>query len=175
MAVAAAERAALALPSLLLYLAAYAITNLGAFAVVAELHRARTIEDYRGAARRHPALIGALVVCLFGLIGTPPTAVFLGKLTVFAAVVDGGFAWLAVLAIVNTVASVFYYLRWIAPAFRHPARDDDVSDAALTPVAVLTRAGTWSAATAYACAAGTVALGVVGGLLLPLLAAGPAE
>ena len=41
---------------------------------------------------------------------------FVGKLTVFTAAVDGGFAWLAVLAIVNTVASVFYYLRWIAPA-----------------------------------------------------------
>jgi NADH-quinone oxidoreductase subunit N len=173
MVVAVAGRAELAQPALLFYLAGYAITNLGAFAVVAELPRARALDDYLGMARRYPALAAALAVSLLGLIGTPPTAVFLGKLTVFTAAVDGGFAWLAVLAIVNTVASVFYYLRWIAPAFRHPAGEDEVAGGALVSVAVLTRAGTWSAATAYACAAGAVVLGIVGGLLLPLLSATP--
>jgi len=98
-AVAVAWRTELAQPALLFYVAAYAVTDLGAFAVVAELPHAGTIEDYRGAARRHPALIGALVVSLFGLIGIPPTAVFVGKLTVFTAAVDGGLAWLAVVAI----------------------------------------------------------------------------
>ncbi len=164
-AVAVAGRAELAQPALLFYVAAYAVTNLGAFAVVAELPQARTIEDFRGAARRHPALIGALVVCLFGLIGTPPTAVFVGKLTVFTAAVDGGFAWLAVVAILNTVASVFYYLRWIAPAFRH--LDDTGPGPALQP------AGTWSAVAAYVAAAAAVLIGVLGGLLLPLMSAGP--
>jgi NADH-quinone oxidoreductase subunit N len=160
-AVAVAGRAELAQPALLFYVAGYAITNLGAFAVVAELPQARTLEDYRGMARRHPALAVALVVCLLGLIGTPPTAVFVGKLAVFTAAVDGGFAWLAVLAVVNTVASVFYYLRWIAPTVR--AVDD-------TPSTVLQPAGTWSAATAYGCAAVAVLLGVAGGVVLPLLA-----
>jgi NADH-quinone oxidoreductase subunit N len=163
-AVAVAGRAELAQPALLFYLAGYAITNLGAFAVVAELPRARTLDDYRGMARRHPALAGALAVCLLGLIGTPPTAVFVGKLAVFTAAVDGGFAWLAVLAIVNTVASVFYYLRWIAPTFR------SAEDA---PSAVLQPAGTWSAGTAYVCAAAAVLLGVLGGIVLPLLGAPP--
>jgi NADH-quinone oxidoreductase subunit N len=160
--VAVAGRAELAQPALLFYLAGYAVTNLGAFAVVAELPRARTLEDYRGMARRHPALAVALAVCLFGLIGTPPTAVFVGKLIVFTAAVEGGFAWLAVLAIVNTVASVFYYLRWLAPAFRGAGTD-----------AVPQRAGPWSAAVAYGCAAATVLLGVAGGVLLPVLAAPP--
>jgi NADH-quinone oxidoreductase subunit N len=160
-AVAVAGRAELAQPALLFYVAGYAITNLGAFAVVAELPQARTLEDYRGMARRHPALAVALVVCLLGLIGTPPTAVFVGKLAVFTAAVDGGFAWLAVLAVVNTVASVFYYLRWIAPTVR--AVDD-------APSTVLQPAGTWSAATAYGCAAVAVLLGVAGGVVLPLLA-----
>ena len=170
MAVAVAGRAELAQPALLFYVAGYAITNLGAFAVVAELPQARMLDDYRGMARRHPALAVALAVCLFGLIGTPPTAVFLGKLTVFTAAVDGGFAWLAVLAVVNTVASVFYYLRWLAPAFRRPAAEDHPAEA-LTPVAVLTRTGTWSTATAHVCAAGALLLGIGGGALLPLLAA----
>ena len=161
--VAVAGRAELAQPALLFYLAGYAVTNLGAFAVVAELPRARSLEDYRGMARRHPALVVALAVCLFGLIGTPPTAVFVGKLAVFTAAVDGGFAWLAVLAIVNTVASVFYYLRWVGPAFRRTDPDP----------AVVTPAGRWSAVTAYSCAGLAVLLGVLGGIVLPLLAAPP--
>ena len=160
-AIAVAGRAALAEPALLFYLAAYSVTNLGAFAVVAELPRARTLDDYRGAARHRPALVAALVVCLLGLIGTPPTGVFLGKLTVFTAAVDGGFAWLAVLAILNTVASVFYYLRWIGPAFRR--------DAAVSPADALQPVGTWSAVAAYAAASAAVALGIAGGPFLAFL------
>jgi formate hydrogenlyase subunit 3/multisubunit Na+/H+ antiporter MnhD subunit len=101
MAVAAAGRAALALPALAFYLAGYAVTNLGAFAVVAELPRARTLADYRGMATRHRWLALSLIICLLGLIGTPPTAVFVGKLTVFTAAVDAGLAWLAVVAVVQ--------------------------------------------------------------------------
>ncbi|TQM09928.1 NADH-quinone oxidoreductase subunit N [Pseudonocardia kunmingensis] len=167
MVVAVAGRAELAQPALLFYLAGYAVTNLGAFAVVAELPRARALDDYRGMAGRRPALAAALVVCLLGLIGTPPTAVFLGKLTVFTAAIDGGFAWLAVLAVVNTVASVFYYLRWVAPAFR--TAQDQASPAALQP------AGAWPAGTAYVCAAAAVLLGIAGGSILPLLSGGAAS
>ena len=57
------------------------------------------------------------MVSLLGLVGTRPTAVFLGKLQVFTAAIDDGYGWLAVLAVANTVASLFYYLRWLAPAF----------------------------------------------------------
>jgi NADH-quinone oxidoreductase subunit N len=163
MAVAVAGRAELAQPALLYYIAGYAVTNLGTFAVVAALPRARTLDDYRGMARRSPALATALVVCLLGLIGTPPTAVFVGKLTVFTAAVEGGLAWLAVLAVLNTVASVFYYLRWIAPAFR------DTDDQG----ALLQSGGAWAAACALVCAVGAVLLGVLGGVVLPLLAGPP--
>jgi NADH-quinone oxidoreductase subunit N len=166
MAVAVAARTGLAQPALLFYLAGYAVTNLGAFAVVAALPNARTVADYRGAARRHPTLVAALVVCLLGLVGTPPTAVFLGKLTVFTAAIDGGYAWLAVLALANTVASVFYYLRWIAPAFvRLPEPADEP--------AVLAPAGRWPVVTAHTTAAATLALGIFGGTVLPALTAAP--
>ncbi|MCC3649961.1 NADH-quinone oxidoreductase subunit N [Streptomyces sp. S07_1.15] len=117
MPVAVAGRDSLAQPALLFYLAAYALTNLGAFAVVCALPRIRTLDGYRGLARHRPALAVSLTVCLLGLVGTPPTAVFLGKLEVFGAALDGGLGWLMVLAAVNTLASLFYYLRWIAPAF----------------------------------------------------------
>ncbi|WP_422741400.1 NADH-quinone oxidoreductase subunit N [Micromonospora sp. WMMD754] len=116
MAVAVAGRAERALPALLVYLVGYAVTNLGAFAVLAaEPHD--TLDGYRGLARRRPWLAGALTICLLGLVGTPPTAVFAGKLTVFTAAWDGGLAWLVVVAAVNTVASLFYYLRWLVPTY----------------------------------------------------------
>lgn len=113
--VAVAGRSDLALPSLLLYLAAYAVTNLTAFAVVATLPEHRTLADYRGLGRHRPWLAGALLVSLLGLVGTPPTAVFVGKLTTASAAWDGGLPWLAVAVLVNTLVSLFYYLRWLAP------------------------------------------------------------
>ncbi|WP_326701396.1 NADH-quinone oxidoreductase subunit N [Streptomyces sp. NBC_01754] len=159
MALAVATRSDLAQKGLLFYLAAYTVTNLGAFAVVTALPHARTLTDYRGLARRRPGLAAVLVVCLLGLVGTPPTGVFLGKLEVFSATLDGGFTWLAVLAVANTVASLFYYLRWFGPLFvthdSAPARVQEV-------------AGRSSAATAYVAATLSVALGVAGQAVLTL-------
>ncbi|GBQ02434.1 NADH-quinone oxidoreductase subunit N [Streptomyces spongiicola] len=157
MPVAAAAASARAQPALLYYLAAYALTNLGAFAVVCSLPHARTLEDYRGLLRRHPALTLSLIVCLLGLLGTPPTAVFLGKLEVFTAAVDGGLAWLAVVAAANTVASLFYYLRWIRPAVS--GGGDSPSHRALRPPAVL----------ACVTAAASVVLGIAGGPVLGVM------
>ncbi|MCY7289062.1 MAG: NADH-quinone oxidoreductase subunit N, partial [Cryobacterium sp.] len=121
--VAVAGNADLALPSLLLYLAGYTASNITAFAVAAALPARRSIEDFRGAAAAHPWLTVALVVSLLGLVGTPPTAVFVGKLTTFTAAWDGGLAWLVVVAAINTVASLFYYLRWLAPMFARGKAD----------------------------------------------------
>lgn len=116
MALAVAGRAPSALPSLLTYAAAYAVTNICAFAVLAALPARERLTDWRGAGRAHPALVAALIVALLGLVGTPPTAVFVGKLGVFTAAWEGGLAWLVVVAALNTVASLYYYLRWLAPA-----------------------------------------------------------
>jgi NADH-quinone oxidoreductase subunit N len=157
MAVAVATRSNTALR---FYLAAYAATNLAAFAVVAELPHARTIADYRGLAARHPGLAAVLAVSLLGLVGTPPTGVFLGKLQVFTAAIDGGYGWLAGLAVANTVASLFYYLRWLAPAFlqRQPA----------TAAGALEPAGRWAALVAYTAGAASLAIGVAAAAILPL-------
>lgn len=165
LAVTVAGRSQLALTSLLFYLAAYAATNLGAFAIVCEFPRARTLDEYRGLAGLHPGLAVVLLVCLLGLIGTPPTGVFVGKLEVFSAAIDGGYTWLAVLAVLNTVASVFYYLRWLAPAFL--GRTTPESDDALAP------AGRWSAACAYCAGAVSLLIGVGSGAVLPLTTGAP--
>jgi NADH-quinone oxidoreductase subunit N len=116
--VAVAGRTGQALPALLLYLGGYAVSNLAAFAVAAAVPGRRTVADYRGLAARSPWLAAALVISLLSLVGTPPTAVLMGKLTVFTAAWDGGDAWLVILAAVNSAASLFYYLRWIAPAYQ---------------------------------------------------------
>ncbi|MFG3134384.1 NADH-quinone oxidoreductase subunit N [Streptomyces tendae] len=158
MALAVATRTDLAQKSLLFYLAAYAATNLGAFAVVTELPHARTLDDYRGLARHHPGLAAVLLICLLGLVGTPPTGIFLGKLEIFSAAIDGGYTWLAALAVANTVASLFYYLRWLTPLFTTPTP---------APADTQTVLGRWAAATAYTAATISLALAIVGGTVLP--------
>ncbi|WP_091672100.1 NADH-quinone oxidoreductase subunit N [Amycolatopsis marina] len=158
MAVAAAGHSTLALPAVLLYLGAYAVTNLGAFAVVCALPGARSLDDYRGLRGRHRWLALSLVVCLLGLVGTPPTGVFAGKLTVFTAAFDAGLGWLVVLAAVNTVASLFYYLRWLAPAL-----------GATPGTSPIERPGRWAATTAYVAAPLSVAAGILAGPLLSAL------
>jgi NADH-quinone oxidoreductase subunit N len=159
MAVTAAGRSELAARTLLFYLAGYAVTNLGAFAVVTELPAAGRLDDYGGLFRRQPWLALALVVCLLGLVGTPPTAVFVGKVGVFTAATDAGLTWLMVVAAINTVASVFYYLRWIVPMFAAaPGRTE-----ALAP------AGRWARGCAYVAAAGAILLGLASGPVLAQL------
>ncbi|UGY93633.1 NADH-quinone oxidoreductase subunit N [Streptomyces gobiensis] len=159
MAVAVAARPD-ALRSLLFYLAAYAVTNLGAFAVVAALPALRTLRSYSGLGSHHPWLTGALVVCLLGLVGTPPTAVFIGKLTVFSATWSGAMPWLVAVAALNTLASLFYYLRWIAPA---------VTPGSHGPAGAGAAADHWAGGTAVAAAAATLVLGAGAGLVLPSL------
>jgi NADH-quinone oxidoreductase subunit N len=145
--VAVAGRSELALPSLLLYLAGYTVTNLSAFAITTALPDDTDVSSYRGLGRSHPLLGASLVVALLGLVGTPPTVVFVGKLTTTAAAWDAGHAWLAILVLGNTLVSLFYYLRWIAPAYDHggdgrtegrePMRLRQVSSIAAAGTAVL--------------------------------------
>ncbi|MFI5489162.1 NADH-quinone oxidoreductase subunit N [Micromonospora echinaurantiaca] len=120
--VVAAGRSDLALPSLLVYLTGYTVTNIAGFAVSAALPGRRDLADWRGVAAGRPWLAAALLVALLGLVGTPPTAVFVGKVTTATAAWDGGYAWLAVVVFLNSVISLFYYLRWIVPTYRSPAQ-----------------------------------------------------
>ncbi len=151
--VAVAGGSDLALPSLLVYLTGYTVTNIAAFAVTASLPGRRSLESYRGLGRDHPWLSLALVVALLGLLGTPPTAVFVGKLTTATAAWDAGSAWLAVVVVMNTLLSLFYYLRWIVQPFRSGV-DSDVDRSAPLP---------WSMRTAVVASALSVGLGVAAG------------
>jgi len=119
-------------PALLFFLGGYALTNLAAFAVAAAEPQRRSLGQWAGLGSTRPGLTAALVVALLGLVGTPPTAVFVGKLTTMGATWDAGLAWLAVALAVNTVVSLFYYLRWIRAALRAPRATDEVVGAGNT-------------------------------------------
>lgn len=156
-----AGRTDLALPAVLVYLAGYAVTNLAAFAVTAALPGCRDLDSYTGLARRHPLLAGALVVALLGLVGTPPTVVFVGKLTAATAGWDGGSAWLALALLANSVVSLFYYLRWIMVLYRPGAAGGNPQ--AQEP------AGRTSVGVAAVAGALSLALGLGGGVLWSLV------
>ncbi len=158
--VAVAGRSDLALPALLLYAAGYAVTNVAAFAVTVALPGVRSVDDYSGLVRVRPALAVALVVALLGLVGTPPTVVFVGKLTTATAAWDGGMAWLTAAVLVNTLLSLYYYLRWVAPAVRRTDPGEQLSAAPDRP---------WSARTAVVAAVASVVLGLVAGPVWSLL------
>jgi NADH-quinone oxidoreductase subunit N len=95
------------------FLAAYAFTNMGAFtAIVAISNRTGSdeIADYAGMGRRSPLLAAGLAFCLVSLTGIPPTAGFIAKLYIFNAAVQSGLVWLAIIAVLNSVISAYYYL-----------------------------------------------------------------
>jgi NADH-quinone oxidoreductase subunit N len=99
----------------LFYLATYGIAVLGAFAVVSVIagkaeHRMK-LADFRGLYYEQPVLAGALTLFLLSLAGVPLTAGFVGKLVVFAAVVEAGFWWLVVIGVLASAIAAFFYLR----------------------------------------------------------------
>ncbi len=116
--VVAVGESGLALPSLVVFAAAYAAMNLGAFAVVALA--GRDLRDFAGIGRTNPAAGAAMVVFLISLVGVPPLAGFVGKFLLFGAAMDSGFVWLAVAAILNSVLSLAVYLRMVVPMYQQP-------------------------------------------------------
>ena len=116
MAVVVLGRSGEALRALLFFLVAYAVANVAAFAVVVRLRGRTAVRDYAGLARRRPLAAAVLVLSFLSLVGVPPLVGFVGKLELFVATLDGGYGWLAVAAVANTVISLFYYLRVLAPA-----------------------------------------------------------
>jgi NADH-quinone oxidoreductase subunit N len=155
MAVVVVGRSPQAVPALLFFLAGYAAGNLAAFAVVTQLRGRTRLADYRGLGRQRPFLAATLVLALLSLVGIPPLSGFVGKLMLFLATIDAGYAWLAVVALANTAVSLFYYLRVIGPMY--------LDDAPAAPVAIL---GGWAGAGAIGGAVTVAALGLAAQVLL---------
>ncbi len=153
-----------ALPALLYFLAAYAAANLAAFAVVTQLRGRTDIAHYRGLAAARPGAALVLALSLLSLVGIPPLAGFVGKLALFLATIDAGYTWLAVVAVINTVISLFYYLRVLGPMVFD---DRTASDGETAPVALL---GRWAGCGLWIGGAAVVALGLGAQALLGLVA-----
>ncbi len=102
------------LTAMLIYFAVYLLMNLGAFLVVmliANKINSEEIDDYDGLGYSSPFLAASLAIFLISLTGLPPTAGFIGKLYLFVALVDANMIGLAVVALLNTVVSLYYYVR----------------------------------------------------------------
>ena len=97
------------------YLAIYLFMNIGAFAIVIMLRsegfRGENIDDYMGLSKSHPVASALMLVFMFSLAGIPPTAGFIGKFYVFMEVVKAGYVYLAIIAVVFSAISAFFYLR----------------------------------------------------------------
>ena len=124
----------LALRSLVVFAAAYAAMNLGAFAVV--LAVGRDLAAFAGVGRARPLAGAAMVVFFLSLVGVPPFAGFIGKLLLFGAAIDAGFTWLAIIGILNSVLSLAVYLRVIVPMYQSGV-DARPSRAEALPIAVV--------------------------------------
>jgi len=105
----------------LFYLVSYAVTNFGAWGVVIALEKKEekglAIEDYAGLGKKHPALAAAMTVFILSLIGFPPTIGMVGKFYLFRAAIDGGFTWLAIIGVLTSLVSAFYYLRVVVTMY----------------------------------------------------------
>ena len=112
----------------LFYLLAYALTNLGAFAVLIALEQrgeaAWDLADFAGLWGRRPFLATAMALCMFSLAGVPPTAGFWGKFYVFTAAWQSGLQWLAIVGVITSAIAAFFYLRIVVQMFmRDPVRE----------------------------------------------------
>jgi NADH-quinone oxidoreductase subunit N len=125
--------------AILFYLAAYALTNLGAFGVIALLgtrERANDdLRDYAGLFKSHPALAVLMTFFLLSLGGFPPTAGFIAKWYVFSAAIGSGYYGLAIIGVLSSVVSVFFYLRIVVMMFMTD-RDARAVPAPITRVAM---------------------------------------
>ncbi len=143
------------------YLTAYAMMTLGAFGVIVMLsspdHPVEKVEDLAGLSRTHPGSALAMAVCLFSLAGIPPLAGFWGKFELFAAAFSaspgedsGLFWWLGVIAVLNSAAGAYYYLRIVVTMYlRNPTADS------------ITARPAWPSALAVTlCSVGTILVGL---------------
>ena len=142
------------------FLAAYALTNLGAFTAIIMISRgvgSDLIADYAGLGRRSPLLALALTLCLVSLTGIPPAVGFMGKFYIFSSAVENGLLWLVIIAAVNSVISAYYYLRVVKVMWF-----DEAPSAEKIPSSPLPRIAL------FICCLGVLMFGIIPGWLMRL-------
>jgi NADH-quinone oxidoreductase subunit N len=149
--------------AVLFYLIAYTVMNIGAFSIILSLSRRGDVrvnlEDYSGLGRSSPLAAGMLSLFLLSLAGIPLTGGFVGKFYLFSAAIQQEFIALAIIAVLNSVVSVFYYFRVMVYLYmREPAAGLPSPEAIPLPV--------WGVA--FVGAAATLWLGVYPSFFLDL-------
>lgn len=146
-----------AVAAALLYLVAYALTNFAAWSVVIALEHADEkgllIEDYAGLGKKHPWLAVAMAVAMLSFTGIPPTLGLVGKFFLFRSAMAGGFIGLALIGVLTSLVSAYYYLRVIVMMYM---RDGDPQ----------VRTEPWLQATAIVTALATVVLSIIASPLI---------
>jgi NADH-quinone oxidoreductase subunit N len=103
--------------AMLIYLLVYSFMQLGAFMVVVLLRRRDVVgdelKDFSGLSFRNPFAAFAMLLFMLSLGGIPPTAGFMGKFWLFGAAIEAGYGWLAVIAVLNSAISLYYYIRLV--------------------------------------------------------------
>jgi NADH-quinone oxidoreductase subunit N len=126
----------------LFYLAVYSLMNLGAFGVLALLGREQEervmVSDLAGLGQRHPGLAAAMTVFMLSLGGIPPTAGFMGKVYVFGVAVDAGLVPLVIVGVLNSVVSIYYYLRITVVMYMRDPQGEPVEVTWTAPAALAT-------------------------------------
>jgi NADH-quinone oxidoreductase subunit N len=157
MAVAAAGTAGVgdeAIQAALVYLIAYMFTNLGAFAVAMAVEKndgsGTHLDDFVGLGKSRPLLAIMMTVFMLSLAGVPPTAGFLGKALIFQTTLHAGLEWLAIIGVVTSVVSAFYYLRVVVNMYLREGEGDPAEGA--------TKSVNWAVYVAFA---GTLLVGIL--------------
>jgi NADH-quinone oxidoreductase subunit N len=144
----------------LFYLATYGITVLGAFAVLAVLSGRDEVRirlaDFKGLFYESPLLTGALTLFMLSLAGVPITAGFVGKLVVFGAAVEAGYAWLVVVGVIASAVAAFFYLRVMVVMYMQESEGQPVPE----------RLGPFASGVVAFAAASTVLFGLLWGPLI---------
>jgi len=139
--------------AMLIYLGVYALMQMGAFAIVVLLRRRDAmgddLKDFNGLYFRSPGAAIAMLVFMLSLGGIPPTAGFMGKFWLFGAAIESGYVWLAVIGVLNSAVSLYYYIRIVV--FMWLKNEPSGSEPRMSPAIAVAVAVTL---------AGTLALGV---------------
>jgi NADH-quinone oxidoreductase subunit N len=110
--------------AMLIYLLVYAFMQLGAFSIIVMMRRRDVVgdelKDFSGLHVRHPVAAFAMLVFMLSLGGIPPTAGFMGKFWLFGAAIDAGYVWLAVIGVLNSAISLYYYIRIVVFMYLKP-------------------------------------------------------
>ncbi len=145
-AVAASVNSPDGLSAALFYMFAYVFTNLGAFAVAVAVERKEgegvLLEDYKGLAKRYPAMAIAMAFFMLSLTGIPPTGGFTAKFFVFRTGIEAGLTWLVLIGVITSVISAYYYLRVVFYMYMYEGQGEMALRPSLVSVVVIAAVAT---------------------------------